>query len=341
MHTSTIKAFDIDFNWDWLGQPASPGLYVQADPEEHIRWYADLGVNTIQVFCVSYNGYAWYPSKTVPQQPGLKGDFLGRMVELGHRRGMKVMGYFCLGANPRWENEHRNLFHSERQGSYRIPMTEEYLDFFCESVRDALTLTGMDGFMIDWFNVPRRSVWLECEKRMYEQLMGETFPADRLLGTPVPVDFDRTALLPEGEQLEFDRRALERAWRRISDAVKAVRPAIIWTNHPFRRPDDPLWTGHPLLKEVDWVLNEGPDIAMLGWLEKQVGPKTRIIQNLCGWGDHDAGAWRKMDPQKFGFYGFAQADPATTLPATGGVKTAPSLQRNIAILREAYREMPG
>jgi hypothetical protein len=220
-------------------------------------------------------------------------------------------------------------------------MTEEYLDFFCESVRDALTLTGMDGFMIDWFNVPRRSVWLECEKRMYEQLMGETFPADRLLGTPVPVDFDRTALLPEGEQLEFDRRALERAWRRISDVVKGIRPAIIWTNHPFRRPDDPLWTGHPLLKEVDWVLNEGPDIAMLGWLEKQVGPKTRIIQNLCGWGDHDAGAWRKMDPQKFGFYGFAQADPATTLPATGGVKTAQSLQRNIAILREAYREMPG
>ena len=52
-----IKAFCIDFNWGDHGA-AEPGLFAQADPEEHVRWYQDLGGNVIQTFCVSYNGYA-------------------------------------------------------------------------------------------------------------------------------------------------------------------------------------------------------------------------------------------------------------------------------------------
>lgn len=70
-----IKAFCIDFNWD-KGRAAEPGTYV--------RWYEKLGATTIQTFCVSYHGYAWYPSEAAPVAPGLAHpDFLGDMVELG------------------------------------------------------------------------------------------------------------------------------------------------------------------------------------------------------------------------------------------------------------------
>jgi hypothetical protein len=31
-----------------------------------------MGVNTIQTFIVSCNGYAWYKNGVVPEQPGLK-----------------------------------------------------------------------------------------------------------------------------------------------------------------------------------------------------------------------------------------------------------------------------
>ncbi|MDZ7608846.1 MAG: hypothetical protein U5K79_25440 [Cyclobacteriaceae bacterium] len=57
-----IKAYNLDFNWGDGGPNAfaAPGLWADASPAEHIRWYKDMGVNTIQTFIVSCNGYAWY-----------------------------------------------------------------------------------------------------------------------------------------------------------------------------------------------------------------------------------------------------------------------------------------
>ena len=88
-----IKGFCIDFNWGDGGPNAfaAPGLWADASPQEHVQWYKDMGVNTIQTFIVSCNGYAWYNNDVVPEQPGLKHDFLPEMVRLGHKEGMKVM----------------------------------------------------------------------------------------------------------------------------------------------------------------------------------------------------------------------------------------------------------
>ncbi len=316
-----IKAFCIDFNWGPKGV-APPGMFAQADPVEHVRWYQDLGANTIQTFCVSYNGYAWYPSDVAPVTPGLKcPDFLGEMVKRGHKAGMRVMGYFTLGANPYWESRHPDLVHSADSDYIKIPFTLEYLDYFCRSVEDALSRTGVDGFMIDWVRPPQHRNWLACEKEMYRQLLGEPFPAS---GTP-----SAEAIL------EFDKRAIDRAWRYITWAVRATRPAIIWTNHPILKNEYPLWSGHRLLKEVDWILNEAPDLDHLDWLRRQVGPKTLIVQNLCGWEGHDASAWKRIDTETFGLYGFARADEKTTLPDDSLAWNA----KNIRILRDAYHSI--
>jgi hypothetical protein len=297
-------------------------MYAQADPGEHVKWYQDLGANTIQTFCVSYNGYAWYPSDVAPVTPGLKHpDFLGDMVNLGHRAGMKVLGYFTLGANPYWEQRNPDLVHGSDSGYIKIPFTLEYLDYFCRSVEDTLKKTGVDGFMIDWVRPTEHKVWLDCEKEMYRQLIGEKFP---LTGTP-----------SADAVLEFDRRSIDRAWRHITWTVGATRRVILWTNHPILKDEYPLWSGHRLLKEVDWILNEAPDIEHLAWLQKQVGSNTLIVQNLCGWKDHDATVWKKIDPAKFGFYGFAKADPVTTLASA----EIPENIKNIEILRDAYHRL--
>lgn len=316
-----VKAFCVDFNWGDKGA-SEPGLYAQADPAEHVRWYQGLGANTIQTFCVSYNGYAWYPSDVAPVTPGLRcADFLGEMVRRGHKAGMKVFGYFCLGANPYWEGRNPDLVHTEGSDYIKIPLTLEYLDYFCRSVEDALKKTGVDGFMIDWIRPTQHKAWLACEKEMYRQLLGEKFP-----GFAMPS--------PEAA-LRFDRLAIERAWRQITWAVRATRPAVVWTNHPILKNEYAIWDGHRLLREVDWILNEAPELEHLEWLQKHVGPKTLIVQNLCGWEGHDAGAWRKVDPQVFGLYGFAKADPETTLPSEKSAVNA----RNIRILREAYHSL--
>lgn len=313
-----VKAFCIDFNWGEQGA-SLPGMYAHADPAEHVRWYQELGANVIQTFCVSYNGYAWYPSNVAPVTPGLMHpNFLGEMVRLGHRAGMKVMGYFTLGANPFWEARNRDLVHGEDSDYIKIPFTLDYLDYFCRSVEDALLETGIDGFMIDWVRPTQHKAWLACEKEMYRQLLGEPFPAS---GAP-----STEAIL------QFDRLAIARAWRHIRWVVKATRPVVIWTNHPIVAAEYSLWQGHPLLADVDWILNESPELTALDWLRGQVGRDTLIVQNLCGWDGHDASAWKKVDPKTFGLYGFAKADPKTTLPDQNHAANA----KNIAILREAY-----
>jgi len=316
-----IKAFCVDFNWGGKG-PAEPGLFAQADPEEHVRWYRDLGCNTIQTFCVSYNGYAWYPSGVAPVTPGLKcPDFLGKMIELGHKAGMLVTGYFCAGSNAYWEDRHKELAHIEDRGNCNVPFTLEYLDYFCRSIEDTLKKTAVDGFMIDWIRPTRHVKWLDCEKQMYRELLGEKFPES---GSP-----------PAEAVLQFDRRSMERAWRHIRWVVQATRPAIVWTNHPFLKEEYPLWEGQPLLTEADWILNESPELEHLAWLTSRVGPHTLIVQNLCGWQGHDASMWRKIDRTKFGFYGFARADEQTTLPST---KLEWNV-KNIEVLRQAYHEI--
>jgi hypothetical protein len=82
-----IKAYDIDFNWGPGGPNAfaKPGLWADADPAKHVAWYKALGANVIQTFCVSCNGYAWYKNGVVPEQPGLKHDFLPEVVKLAHK----------------------------------------------------------------------------------------------------------------------------------------------------------------------------------------------------------------------------------------------------------------
>lgn len=340
-----IKAFCIDFNWDCTYRAASPGLYAQADPSEHVRWYQDLGANVIQSFLVSYNGFAWYPSEVAPVTPGLKGDFIGELTRLAHAAGLRCFGYFCLGANLWWEMHHQELVHWDCR-KWNIPYTDAYLDYFCASVTEAFRRVPVDGALIDWIRPPLRKRWLDCEKELFRHFLGESFPS--------------TGTVPEIVEIEFQRRVLEHAWRRIRAAANDARPGVIlWTNHPFQLTaqglsssahkvtgkaqfsplgERTLWEGHHILQDADWVLNECPDPALLAWLDHHTGDHTVVIQNICGWQSHDAGIWRGIDPRRHGLYGFACADPETTL-LERQPRFHPANMRNLEIVRQAYHTL--
>ena len=110
----TINTIDLPSSWDYIYQNGDVLLrvdqhgpvYAQADPRAHLQWYRELCANTIQTFCVSCCGYAWYRSEVAPVQPGMKGDFLKEITALAHAEGMQVMGYFCVGANTWWGETH-------------------------------------------------------------------------------------------------------------------------------------------------------------------------------------------------------------------------------------------
>ena len=334
-----VKAFCIDFNWGSGGPNAfaKPGLWADADPEAHVAWYKALGANVIQTFCVSCNGYAWYKGGVVPPQPGLKHDFLTDVVRLGHAEGMKVMGYFCIGANTRWGQTHPKLSYGTPAHTH-IPFTTDYIDYLCEAVADALTRTGCDGFMVDWFfNGPYSPhdapvKWLPCELQMWTELMHGEFPG-------------KENITPQ-QTLEFKRRAVDRCWTRLRKAAKSANPdCIIWLScHDLKHPQ---LVGSRVFKEADWLMNEAGDMAAIERTRKMVGDHTGLLACVVGWGDrHNA---RMLAPAArdagVGVYGFSRPG-ADSLPLpvaayhASTIETFEGNDRNIATLARWYNGLP-
>ena len=333
-----IRAYDIDFNWGEGGPNgfAKPGLWADANPADHINWYASLGCNVIQSFAVSCNGYAWYKNGFVPEQPGLKYDFLTEQVKLAHQKNMKVFGYFCAGSNTKWGLEHPDLSYGI-PSSPHIPYTTQYLDYLCASIKDAIEKTDMDGVFIDWLWNPGATMepypplkWIDCEQVMFDELMGKPFPG-------------KDKITPEIE-LEFRRNAIDRCWSRLHETVKKTKhDCIIWLTSCQLTSKD--ITGSKMLKQVDWVLNEAGDIATTQSVRGMLGEHTRIVTCLAN--------WNKQDPsvvipaalrERVGLYGFTKPVNGSTMPPVDYYLSHPvdSLKgdaKNIAVLARAYNKL--
>jgi hypothetical protein len=327
-----IKGFCIDFNWGDGGPNAfaAPGLWADASPQEHVQWYKDMGVNTIQTFIVSCNGYAWYNNDVVPEQPGLKHDFLPEMVRLGHKEGMKVMGYLCIGSNTRWGIEYPEYSYGYPADRH-IPYTMKYLEYLDEIIRDAVKNTGIDGFMIDWFYQPNRKSaggeWLHSEKQRYDQLMGQPFPGIDDLSKE---DYDT-----------YSRRAISACWDVIYKAAKETNPdCIIWlTSFDITHPHIANST---MFKQIDWLMNEAGDMEGVQAVRNMVGDQTRLITCLADWNGQDA---RTIVPEAIkagvGLYGFTKPNANSLLPPIDHYLSAPvdsfeGDDKNIAALSRVF-----
>jgi len=333
-----IKAFNIDFNWGEGGAHgfARPGLWADANPEEQVKWYDDLGCNVIHSFGVSCNGYAWYKNGIVPEQPGLKYDFLTDMVRIGRKKNIKVVAYFCVGANNKWEEDHPDLCY--QMDGQQIPFTTQYLDYLCASIEDTIKKTDVDGVMLDWFYNPgggRDPIpalrWLPCEQVMYEELMDKPFPG-------------KDTMTPEIE-LDFRRKAIDRAWERIKETTKGAKSnCIIWlTCYDLNSKEI---AGSPMLNEVDWLMNEAGDITSTEAVRKSVGKQTRLITCLANWNKQDP---TKVVPhaikEKVGLYGFTKPTVGSLMPPVDyylskSIDQLKGDERNIAVLARAFNNLP-
>jgi hypothetical protein len=331
-----IRAYNLDFNWGEGGPNAfaAPGQWADADPAEHIQWYKELGVNTIQTFCVSCNGYAWYKNGSIPAQPGLKNDFLKEMVRLGHKEGMKVFGYYCIGTNTRWGLENPEYSYGIPSDRH-IPFTQKYLDYLDAAIREAVKLTGIDGFMIDWFYQPNRSSsggeWLDSEKQRFAELMGKPFPGKDSLS--------------EEDYNSYSRLAIEKTWDVIRNAAKETDPDCkIWLTcfditHPHI-------VNSKMFREIDYLMNEGGDLERIRQIREMTGPQTRLITCLANWNGMDARTVSTEAVQAgIGLYGFAKPGPNSLLPQADFFLSKPidsftGDYRNIATFARVYHELP-
>ncbi len=333
-----IKAFNIDYNWGPGGAHgfAKPGLWAEANPDTLMKWYEDLGCNVVHSFGVSCNGYAWYKNGIIPEQPGLKFDFLTEMVKIGRSKKMKVFGYFCVGANNKWEDDHPDLCY--RMNGQQIPFTTQYIDYLCASIEDAIQKTDMDGIMLDWFYNPGGGRdplpllrWIPCEQVMYRELMKQPFPGKEKITTEI--------------ELNFRRKAIDRAWKQIKEITKKTKPdCIIWlTAYEVNSKE---YSGTAMLKEVDWLMNEAGDISGTKVMRELTGSKTKLITCLAN--------WNKQDPavivpaaikEKVGLYGFTKPVTGSMMPPvhyylSKSVDSLKGDERNIAVLARVYNNLP-
>jgi hypothetical protein len=331
-----IKAYCLDFNWAATTRKrapkpfAAPGTWAGADPAAHVAWYKAIGANVIQTFGVSTNGYAWYKNGFVPQQPGLKHDFLPEVVKLGHQEGMLVFGYFCAAANPKWGTDHPDQSYGTPT-TYHIPYTDEYLDYLSKSIGDAVKKTGIDGVMIDWLWMPNRDStagkWLGCEKNLYQQLMGEPFPGEDKLS--------------KEQDLAYSRKAIDRCWKAIRKAAKDANPnCIAWlTSNQIKHPHV---INSNMYMEADWLMNESGDKKSIDAVKAMIGPHTRLITCLARWNGQDA---TKVVPEALkagiGLYGFTVPRDDGGLVPLDEILSRPVDElkgddRNIAVLARAF-----
>lgn len=331
-----IKSFCLDFNWGEGGPNAfaAPGLWAEANPADHIRWYRELGVNTIQTFIVSCNGYAWYKNGVVPPQPGLIHDFLPELVMLGHKEGMKVMGYLCIGSNTRWGMENPAYSYGYPDDRH-IPFTKRYKQYLDSVIRDALKNTGIDGFMIDWFYQPNRSnnqgKWLDSEKELYSGLMNHPFPGEEVLS--------------DDDYNKYSRLAIEDCWNTIYKAAKETNPdVIIWLTafdilHPH-------YVNSKMYQEVDWIMNEEGDLHKIEAIKNMVGDHTKLITCLANWNKKDAKVVVKDAIQAgIGLYGFTKPDSNSIKPFMKYYYSSPidsfeADDRNIATFARVFNGKP-
>jgi hypothetical protein len=277
-----IKMFAIDLNYvakDGYETFAPPGHWASASPQEHVQWYADLGANVINAFTVSCNGYAWYKGGFVPPQPGLKYDFFPDVIRLARKKNMLVAGYYCIAANSKWGLDHPDLSYGTPPHPH-IPLTDQYLDYFAHCFADGMKKTGMEICTLDWLWNPTRALrkngWLESDKKLFTQMTGIRFPS-----TGVPSDED---------VLAYERLAIERFWRRIRETRDQTNRNCLlglWVYDAKQ----PSIAGSRLFQELDWFINENPDAALVDFIRQRVRPQTRVIQNECGWPEHNARAF--------------------------------------------------
>jgi len=185
--------------------------------------------------------------------------------------------------------------------------------------------------MIDWLWQPRRrsskGKWIECEKKLYKQLMREEFPGDDTL--------------TKKQDLAYSRKAIGRCWEAIRKAAKDANPnCIVWvtSNHM----NHPHVVRSAMYKEADWLMNECGDMKRIDAVRPMVGTHTRLITCLARWNNRDA---TKVVPEALkagvGLYGFTKPRTMSGLVKLEGILSRPVSElkgddRNIAVLARAY-----
>lgn len=200
-----IMWFDVSGNWDRFSNPDTITKYIDK--------IADLGFTHAVVCIRPISGYLAYDTDLAPKFAGKRQDkpidfdYLGKFIEEGHRRGLKVlvsMNAFCAGHNyldkgliyeghPEWASmvldPDRGIIpiteQKNKYGGMVNPINPEYQEYILSVMKDVLTkYPQADGLMLDRVRYDGITAdFSDLSRREFEKHIGKKikrFPDDIL-----------------------------------------------------------------------------------------------------------------------------------------------------------------
>jgi hypothetical protein len=329
-----LKIFCCDFNWRLYEQPrlrhtrSAPQDWAFVDPQAYFDWHRDFGVNCMFMLAYAMAGYAFYRTKLGPVAPGPGVNLLPKLYDLAQKAGMPSCSYF----NTSMDALMSDIYTKDEwlvPGTNLLAPESPWTDLLCKRITEFLRQypvewINFDGFTYGKLGASRfriRPAWFV--KRPFREIIGREMPDDAAKITPE-------------ESLRYMREVLARQFHRIQEAVHEGHPGTkTFYNPPFYRPAEPLWVDHPMLNECDMLNAESSD-DVVPWLLKIRKPKQRVMTVIVGRPDGVCypETWKRWYRAGCDFFGYAWAIPPDFRPH-------PRYAKDLAVVREAYHEMPG
>lgn len=132
------------------------------DPEDYVANLKRAHIGAAMLYFQSHVGHCYFPTKVGHMHAALKGreDMMRRVVDLCHKEGIYVVGYYSLIYNtfeedkhPEWRVINRDTGISQREGGGRYglccPNNPEYVDFVKAQIKEMADFFCVDGMFYD------------------------------------------------------------------------------------------------------------------------------------------------------------------------------------------------
>jgi Hypothetical glycosyl hydrolase 6/Beta-galactosidase trimerisation domain len=240
--SKAYREYCFDFNWvDKLTNHVKPlSDYSSLSVENEVQDLMEMDADSLMVFCMSISGYMFYDSKVGVRHPTLKYDYLRKMIDLGHQKGIAMELYvptmwadYLIHQHPSWgmRTPDGKLF-TAAYGGYHPDPNSPASDWYVKVIHELVPAYGGDAFFADGITFLKYGQ-SEYTVEKFKREMGRDYP------TSLDNDPDWRATL------RWEVKQIENYWRRLRNAVKERDPRVEVT---FNGP--------------------GPDIAMpgrVGW----------------------------------------------------------------------------
>lgn len=280
---------------------------------ELIRQAASNGCNMFTVGAVNGNGYANYPSKILPQNPGMDPDWLEQMVIEAERQGILLVGWTFFNIQDVRDVEDFQVAKRYPQWTMRFipeegkeypskvgmcllssPYAEIHLEMLREMVKAGLKVLWFDGFHLTGMPVPWRPGCV-CE------YCRDGFLRDYGLDLPVKVDWKD---LTFRKWVRWRNEKLIGAAIRIQSELKKLQPEIALTFN-YNVTD---WTrGVPLWKTSVYGVSQHAFTGLQGMQWVTLGYKAKLSHDL---NPEHSDIWRTSAPS----FRSRTLDPVTRWP---------------------------